>query len=302
MSLKIGFVGLGKMGKHMVLRLLKNKYEVVAFNRSPEPTKELVKEGAIGAFTLKEVVDKLKGEKQKVIWMMVPQIAVDGVLDELLPMLSKGDLIIDGGNSNYNLTVARSLRLKKLGIKFMDIGVSGGLVASKIGYCMMIGGDKQDFATIETAVKTMCVPDGYLHVGPNGSGHYVKMVHNAIEYGMMQAMGEGFELLDKGPYSDLDYKKISHLWNNGSIVRGFLMEMAESAFSKDAKLSKISGFIEDTGEGRWATEEALKFNVPFTVNSYALFARYISRQKDPISNKLIAALRDEFGGHGTKKK
>lgn len=298
--MKIGFVGLGKMGKFMVKRLIEKGHEAIAYNRSKPPIEEAMKFGAVGAYTLEELTKKFDG--QKIIWLMVPQANVDSVLDQLLPLMGKDDILIDGGNSNYRITLAHNERISKLGIHFMDIGVSGGLVASKLGYCMMIGGAKEDFAIIEPAVKAMCVPDGYLHVGPVGAGHFVKMTHNAVEYGMMQAIGEGFELLEKGPYKDLDFAKISHLWNHGSIVRGFLMEMIENAFMKDGRLSKMSGYIEDTGEGMWATQEAMQFKVPFTVNTYALFARYRSRGTDTMSDKIVAAIRDEFGGHGVKLK
>jgi len=298
--MKIGFIGLGKMGKNMVLRIAKAGKKVVAYNRHPEPVKEVMKAGAEGAFSLKEFVSKL--DSPKIVWVMVTSSAVDEIFEELVPLLSKGDIIVDGGNSNYHLTLARNEMLKKKGINFMDAGVSGGLVAAKLGYCIMAGGDKEVFKKVEPFIKAASVSEGYLHTGPVGSGHYVKMIHNAIEYGMMQAIGEGFELLEKGPYKDLDYHKISHLWNNGSIVRGLLMEMTESAFSKDSKLSKISGYIADNGEGKWAVQEAMDFNVPFAVNSFALFERYRSRENDTMSDKLVAAIRDEFGGHGVKSK
>jgi 6-phosphogluconate dehydrogenase len=297
--MRIGFVGLGKMGKGMTRFLLKNGHEVVAYNRSKAPIEELMKDGAIGAFTLQELTQKFEG--QKIIWLMVPNANVESVLNELLPLMSKGDILIDGGNSNYRKTVARHEQISKLGIHFMDIGVSGGLVASKIGYCMMIGGDKGDFAVIEPAIKAMCVEDGYLHAGPIGAGHFVKMTHNAIEYGMMQAIGEGFELLEKGPYKELDFPKIAHLWNHGSIIRGLLMEMIENALKKDPRLTNMTGYIADNGEGKWATQEALEFGVPFTVNTFALFERYRSRSHDTIADKVVAAIRDEFGGHGVKK-
>jgi 6-phosphogluconate dehydrogenase len=298
--MRIGFVGLGKMGKWMVRRLIKNGHEVVAYNRSKGPIEEVMADGAIGAYTLQELTQKFEG--RKIIWLMVPNANVESVLKELLPLMGKGDILIDGGNSNYHKTLARHEEISKLGIHFMDIGVSGGLVASKLGYCMMIGGDKQIFQELEPAIKSMCVEDGYLHVGPIGAGHFVKMTHNAIEYGMMQAIGEGFELLEKSPYKDLDFAKIAHLWNHGSIIRGFLMEMIENAFQKDGRLDKIRGFIDDNGEGKWAAEEALNFRVPFTVNTFALYERYRSRSDNTMSDKVVAAIRDEFGGHGVKTK
>lgn len=296
----IGFIGLGKMGKNMVLMLTRKGHKVVAYNRSPQSVEEVAKEGAVAAYTLRELCEKLP--TPRTIWMMVPSSNVDSVMNELLPLMSKGDLLIDGGNSNYRITLKRKELIESFGIRFMDAGVSGGLVAAKLGYCIMMGGNRLDFEKIEPIVKDMCVDEGYLFCGSHGSGHFVKMTHNAIEYGMMQAIGEGFELLEKGPYKELDFHKISHLWNHGSIIRGFLMEMTENAFSKDPRLDSISGHIEDTGEGMWAIQEAMEFKVPFAVNTQALFERYRSRNLNPLSNRVVAAQRDEFGGHGVKKR
>jgi 6-phosphogluconate dehydrogenase len=302
--MELGIIGLGKMGFNMAARLLKEGHSIIAYNRTQEKVKELEKLGAKGAKTPEKLIEALTGNNEKkVIWLMVPQNVVDEMIEKILPNLEEGDILIDGGNSNFNLSRARYEKLKKKGISFMDIGVSGGLVASKLGYCMMAGGDKDSYETIEPLLKSMCVENGYGYMGPAGSGHFVKMVHNAIEYGMMEAIGEGFALLEKGPYADLNMKSIANVWSNGSIIRGFLMDMTKNAFEHNGnKLEKVPGFINDTGEGMWAVEEAMKHKVPFTINSHALFARYRSRESEPTANKLVAAIRDEFGGHGVGKK
>jgi 6-phosphogluconate dehydrogenase len=315
--MKIGFIGLGRMGYGMVLRLIKDRktrHEVYVYNRSSEKTKEIARNGAKPTYSYSELVKKLGnprdsirsgriGKKErKIIWIMVSHKAVDEVLEALVPLLDKGDILIDGGNSNFNLSIKRAESLKKKGIILVDIGVSGGTAAAKIGYCMMIGGEQNAFKVLEPAIASMCLKGGYGYMGPSGSGHYVKMVHNAIEYGIMEAMGEGYDLLANGPYKSLDLLQISKVWNNGSIIRSFLMEMTINALTHHPKLKDVSSYIADSGEGRWAVEEALKHNIPFTVNSHALYSRYRSRKddkkNDTISNKLVAALRDEFGSHG----
>jgi len=300
--MKIGFIGLGRMGKNMVLRLLQKKHKVVAHNRSHEPIKEVANKGAIAAYNLDEFFSKL--EKPRIIWLMLPAGDVtEQHIEKIKPYLTPGDILIDGGNAKYLDSVRRYKMLAEKGVKFLDAGVSGGLIGAKIGYCLMIGGDKEAYQKVEPIFKSLATDDGYLYCGPSGSGHYVKMVHNAIEYGMMQAMGEGFELLMNSPYAkDVDLKKISHLWNHGSIVRSFLMEMAENAFSKDAKLEKISDYVEDTGEGKWSIQEALERGVPFSVITQSLYIRYRSRQKESFNAKVLAALRQEFGGHQVKEK
>lgn len=297
--MKIGFIGLGKMGKNMVLRLAK-KHKVVAYNRSTQPIKEVMKKGATGAFTIEELFKKLP--KQKIIWLMVPASVVEKMIEKILPYLSKNDIVIDGGNSNYHDTLKREKMFKKKQINFLDVGVSGGLVAAKTGYCIMVGGEQKIFNKLKPIFSDLTVKDGFVYTGPSGSGHYVKMVHNAIEYGIMQSIGEGFELLEQGHYKNLNLKDIASVWNNGSIIRSFLMELTENALKKDSRLKNVKGYIEDTGEGRWSIEEALKQNVPFNSIASSMFTRYRSRQKDPFSAKLIAALRNEFGGHKIRKK
>jgi 6-phosphogluconate dehydrogenase len=225
---------------------------------------------------------------------------VDQTIDQLLASLAKGDIIIDGGNSNYKDSIRRAEKLKNHGMHFIDAGTSGGIWGLQNGYCMMVGGAKEIVSRLEPIFLTLAPKDGYLHAGPSGAGHFVKMIHNGIEYGMMQAYGEGFELL-KASQFDLDLAKISHLWNQGSVVRSWLLELCESAFQKDPKLAAIKGYVEDSGEGRWTVIEAIERGVSATVLAHSLFARYASRQQDAFSNKVIAALRNEFGGHAVKK-
>jgi 6-phosphogluconate dehydrogenase len=233
--------------------------------------------------------------------MMVPSGApVDQTIEQLLPNLAKGDILIDGGNSNYKDSIRRAQLLQGQGLNFVDAGTSGGVWGLELGYCMMIGGEKGVVDALDPIFKTLAPPDGYLHVGPNGAGHFVKMIHNGIEYGMLQAYGEGFELLNASQF-DLDFAKIAHLWNQGSVVRSWLLELAESALQKDPKLAGIKGYVEDSGEGRWTVEEAIEKSVPASVLTLSLFARYASRQEDSFAAKVIAALRNEFGGHAVKK-
>ncbi len=298
--MKIGFIGLGKMGHPMVERLLAAKQSVVIYNKDIQKTKYLAKKGAIATHTYEEFSKKLG--TSKIIWLMVPQDAVEEVLEQLKQYIHQGDIIIDGGNSNYHNSKLQYNNLKKKEISFLDAGVSGGVIAAKVGYCIMIGGDEKSYQKIEPVLKAMCQQGGYDYVGPSGSGHFVKMVHNSIEYGMMQAMGEGYELMRKGPYKNLDILAISKLWNHGSIIRSFLMEMTVQAYENHPGLKDVPALISDTGEGHWAVIEAMQYNVPFTVNSHALFARYNSRDKNSQEIKLVAALRNEFGGHGFAKR
>ena len=295
--MQIGMVGLGRMGMNMALRLLRGRHKVVAYNRSPEKVKELVKKGAKGAYTLEELVASLKPPRS--VWIMLPAgMPVDDTITRMKGLLRKGDTIIDGGNSFYKDDVRREQILRPLGVHYMDAGVSGGVWGLKIGYCLMIGGEKKDFKRMEPVFKTLAPKEGYLYCGPAGAGHFVKMVHNGIEYGMMSAYGEGFEILNASPYSkDLDLAKVAHLWNQGSVVRSWLLELAESAFKKDRNLLNIKGHVEDSGEGRWTLQQAIDTGVPSPVISAALFQRFRSRKTDPLSDRLLAALRNEFGGH-----
>jgi 6-phosphogluconate dehydrogenase len=297
--MELGMIGLGRMGANMTERLVLGGHRVISFDRSPEAIQRVVDIGAVGAHSLADFVKQLS--LPRAIWLMVPSgDPVDQTIEQLLPNLSKGDVVIDGGNSNYKDSIRRAAKLKQQSMHFLDAGTSGGVWGLKNGYCMMVGGEKEIVERLAPIFTTLAPKDGYLHVGPSGAGHFVKMIHNGIEYGMLQAYGEGFELL-KASQFDLDLGKISHLWNQGSVVQSWLLELAESAFEKDPKLSSIKGYVEDSGEGRWTVEEAIERSVPVPVLMLSLFARFASRQEDSFSAKVIAALRNEFGGHAVKK-
>jgi 6-phosphogluconate dehydrogenase len=297
--MELGMIGLGRMGANMTERLVAGGHRVISYDRNAEAIQRVVDIGGVGAHSLADFVKQLTAPR--VIWMMVPSGApVDQTIEQLLPNLAKGDILIDGGNSNYKDSIRRAQLLQGQGLNFVDAGTSGGVWGLELGYCMMIGGEKGVVDALEPIFKTLAPPDGYLHVGPNGAGHFVKMIHNGIEYGMLQAYGEGFELLNASQF-DLDFAKIAHLWNQGSVVRSWLLELAESALQKDPKLAGIKGYVEDSGEGRWTVEEAIEKSVPASVLTLSLFARYASRQEDSFAAKVIAALRNEFGGHAVKK-
>jgi len=297
--MELGMIGLGRMGANMTERLVLGGHKVITYDRSAEAIQRVVDKGATGAHSLADFVNQLS--LPRAIWLMVPSgDPVDQTMDQLLPSLAKGDILIDGGNSNYKDSIRRAEKMKTHGMHFIDAGTSGGIWGLQNGYCMMVGGEKEIVGRLEPIFLTLAPKDGYLHAGPNGAGHFVKMIHNGIEYGMMQAYGEGFELL-KASQFDLDLAKISHLWNQGSVVRSWLLELCESAFQKDPKLDAIKGYVEDSGEGRWTVVEAIERGVSATVLAHSLFARYASRQQDAFSNKVIAALRNEFGGHAVKK-
>jgi 6-phosphogluconate dehydrogenase len=295
--MKLSMIGLGRMGMNMAKRLLKGGHQVVAYNRSPEKTNQLVEDGAIGAYSLYEVAENLS--TPRIVWVMLPAgQAVDDHIHQLKDLLSPGDIVIDGGNTYYKDDIRRAKLLDGKGIRFMDVGVSGGIWGLKIGYCLMIGGDKETFKQLEPIFKTLAPEEGYLYCGATGAGHFVKMVHNGIEYGMMQAYGEGFEILEASDYSEsFNYAEIAHLWNQGSVVRSWLLELAEEAFRKNAKLTDIKGYVEDSGEGRWTIQQALDSGVPANVITLSLLRRFRSRQEDPFTDRVIAALRREFGGH-----
>jgi 6-phosphogluconate dehydrogenase len=297
--MELGMIGLGRMGANMTERLVRGGHRVVSYDRSAEAIQRVVDIGGVGAHSLADFVKQLT--PPRVIWMMVPSGApVDQTIEQLLPNLFKGDILIDGGNSNYKDSIRRAEKLSAQGMHFVDAGTSGGIWGLENGYCMMVGGEKEIVEHLAPIFTTLAPANGYLHVGPNGAGHFVKMIHNGIEYGMLQAYGEGFELLRASQF-DLDLAKISHLWNQGSVVRSWLLELAENAFEKDPKLSLIKSYVEDSGEGRWTVEEAIEKSVPAPVLMLSLFARFASRQEDSFSAKFVAALRNEFGGHAVKK-
>ena len=299
--MKLGMIGLGRMGMNMARRLLKGGHKVVAYNRTPDRVKEIVKAGARGALSIEELVKKLT--PPRILWLMLPAgRPVDEHIDVLKGRLTQGDIIVDGGNSFYKDDIRHEQQLKSFGIHYLDVGVSGGIWGLKIGYCLMIGGNKKIYRYLEPIFKTLAPKEGYLYCGETGAGHFVKMVHNGIEYGMMAAYGEGFDILKASPYGkDLEFSKIAHLWNQGSVVRSWLLELAEDAFKKDSNLSSISGYVEDSGEGRWTVQQAIDTAVPAPVIASSLFQRFRSREKDTFSDKVLAALRQEFGGHRVLK-
>ncbi|HRY30322.1 MAG TPA: decarboxylating 6-phosphogluconate dehydrogenase [Elusimicrobiota bacterium] len=298
--MELGFIGLGRMGANMVERLLRGKHRVVAYNRTEQKTRDIMKKGAAGAFSLEELVAQLK--PPRAVWVMLPAgDALQKMLDALTPLLAPGDLIVDGGNSRYSDSVRRADDLRAKKIHFMDAGTSGGIWGLEIGYCLMVGGEKEDFRRLEPALATLAPPDGYLHCGPAGSGHFVKMVHNGIEYGMMQAYAEGFEIMKSAPFK-LEMRDVARLWNRGSVVRSWLLELLDRALSKDPELASLEGYVEDSGEGRWTLQQAVDAAVPAPVLAASLFARFASRRPESFAAKVLAALRNEFGGHAVKKK
>lgn len=298
--MKIGFVGLGKMGGSMVERLLSGGHAVVAYDRSEEAMAHAGAKGAEKAKSLNDLVAKLTG--RKVIWMMVPAgLPVDESMEDLIQTMNPGDILIDGGNSNWRDTQKRSQRVSGVGMHWIDCGTSGGVWGLKNGYCLMYGGDREACDYVEPVFHTLAPSQGARYVGPSGAGHFVKMVHNAIEYGMMQAYAEGFEIMENSPF-EIDLHEISQLWQQGSVVRSWLLELTERALGEDPGLSQVQGFVQDSGEGRWAVQAAIDFDTPAPVITMSLFARFQSRQKDSFAMKLLAALRNQFGGHAVKKR
>ena len=298
--MNLGFIGLGRMGLNMTTRLVRGGHAVAVYDRGTAAVDEAARRGARAATSLDQLVAALA--PPRVLWAMIPSGApVDETLEALLPGLAAGDLFVDGGNSNYHDSVRRHARAKERGVGFVDAGVSGGIWGLENGYCMMLGGEDAAIARLKPALDTLAPPDGWRHVGPPGSGHYAKMVHNGIEYGLMQAYGEGFEILQSGDYR-YDLAEIAGLWNRGSVVRSWLLELAGRAFEKDPNLEKIRGWVEDSGEGRWTVEEAIARGVPAPALALALFARFRSRQGDSFRDRVIASLRNEFGGHAVKEK
>lgn len=297
--MNIGIIGLGKMGFNLSLNLLRNDHKVFAYDLNKESVKNIEQKGAIGAYSIKELIDSMNG--RKVIWLMIPSgRAVDDTLDEVKKYLTPNDIIIDGGNSNYKDSLRRYDELKKKEINFMDCGTSGGTSGALNGACTMIGADDEPFNYCEQIFKDLSIENGYLHVGKPGSGHFTKMVHNGIEYGMMQSIAEGFEILSKSDF-DIDYEKVAKVWNNGSVIRGWLMELAQQAFSKDKDLTSIKGIMNSSGEGKWTVEAALELQVPAPVIALSLMMRYRSLQDDTFTGKVVAALRNGFGGHAVEK-
>jgi len=296
--MQLGFVGLGKMGLNMVTRLTRGGHAIVAFDRSADAVAKAEAAGAKGAASLDALVAALLPPRS--VWVMVPSgTPTESTVEALGGLLSRGDAIIDGGNTNFHDDVRRAETLAEKGIQYIDAGTSGGIWGLTEGYCLMVGGDEATCARLEPIFLTLAPPDGYLRVGASGAGHYVKMIHNGIEYGLMQAYAEGFDLMHASAYQ-LDLGKISALWNHGSVVRSWLLELAARALAQDGNLDKLKGFVEDSGEGRWTLVEGIERSVPLPVLTAALFTRFRSREDNPFSERMLAALRNQFGGHAVK--
>jgi 6-phosphogluconate dehydrogenase len=296
--MRIGFVGLGRMGANMVRRLVRDGHEVVAFNRTPEKTREIMTEGAEGAFSMDELVAKLPAPRA--VWVMVPAgDATEAMIAELIGLLAPGDTIVDGGNTNFHDDVRRHGMVAGRGLKYVDAGTSGGVWGLEVGYCLMVGGDRDAVEPLEPIFRSLAPADGYAHVGGPGAGHYVKMVHNGIEYGLMQAYAEGFEIMHASDY-DLDLAQVSGIWRYGSVVRSWLLDLLHDALSKNPDFDGIKDWVADSGEGRWTVQEAIDRDVPAPVITLSLQARFRSRQDESYGGKVLAALRNEFGGHAVK--
>jgi 6-phosphogluconate dehydrogenase len=295
----LAIVGLGRMGGNMARRLHRAGHRVVAFNRSPEKTREIVAEGLEGAFTPQELLDAL--QPPRVVWIMVPAgDATEATIAEFAALLSPGDTIVDGGNSDFHDTERRHALLKERGLRFVDAGISGGVWGLENGYGTMVGGDREDVEPLEPVFRALAPEKGYVHCGPAGSGHYVKMVHNGIEYGLMQAYAEGFEILHASRFP-LDLEAIASAWQHGTVIRSWLLELAGLAFAQHGEdLADIKGWVADSGEGRWTVKEAMDLDVPAPIITLSLLARFRSRQDESYSARVLAALRAQFGGHAVK--
>jgi 6-phosphogluconate dehydrogenase len=298
--MKIGLIGLGKMGYNLALNMKDKEIDVIAYDVSVNAVNQIHALGVDVATSYESLVMQLP--LPRIIWLMVPSgTIVQTVIDTLTPLLSKGDIIIDGGNSRYLDTKRRYNELQQKNIHLIDCGTSGGMAGARNGACLMVGGEEKIVKSIENLFVKIAVKDGYAYMGNPGSGHFVKMVHNGIEYGMMQAIGEGFDLLQASQY-ELDYQKVAQVWAHGSIIEGALMNYIKDAFSKDATLESIEGKIDDSGEGQWMIEEALQSKVALPVITHSLFARYKSKDFLKFSEKVVAAMRNEFGGHAVYPK
>ncbi|CAN5661858.1 decarboxylating 6-phosphogluconate dehydrogenase [soil metagenome] len=298
--MELGMVGLGRMGANMSRRLMKGGHEIAAFDVNAAAVNELAAEGANESSSLEDLAHKLTAPRA--VWVMVPAGDItERTIAELGNLLSPGDAIIDGGNSRYTDSVARAAQLQAKGIDFVDAGTSGGVWGLAEGFCLMIGARKEVFARLEPLFATLAPPDGYALVGSPGAGHFVKMVHNGIEYALMQAYGEGFEILESSDF-DLDLSSVAEVWRHGSVIRSWLLDLAAAALAKDPHLEGIEGYVEDSGEGRWTVQTALDNAVAAPTIALSLFTRFSSRQDDAFSNRLLAALRNEFGGHEVKRR
>ncbi|MDA0768921.1 MAG: decarboxylating 6-phosphogluconate dehydrogenase [Chloroflexi bacterium] len=301
-TMELGMVGLGRMGGNMAQRLINGGHKVVAFDPSEEARESIINAGGEAVVSLSELVSELASPRA--VWVMVPAGDItQSTIDQLADVLSPGDVVLDGGNANYKDSIRRAASLKERGLSFMDVGTSGGIWGLTEGYSMMIGGEAETFHRLEPIFQTLApaVDKGYGHVGPAGAGHFVKMVHNGVEYGLMQAYAEGFELMKAKEELDLDLAQISQIWRHGSVVRSWLLDLTAAALEEDAELQGIQAYVDDSGEGRWTVDESVELGVPIPVITLSLQARFRSRQEQPYGSKLLAAMRNQFGGHAVKK-
>ncbi|HZZ64095.1 MAG TPA: decarboxylating 6-phosphogluconate dehydrogenase [Candidatus Baltobacteraceae bacterium] len=298
--MQLGMVGLGRMGANMTTRLIQDGHSVVVYDRAPQAVAQSQSGGAIGSGSLQELVSKIT-QRPRVVWIMVPSgPPTDATIEELIGVLGQGDVIIDGGNTNWKDGLAAYERCKTKGVSLVDAGTSGGVWGLQEGYCLMVGGDDAAVKACEPIFLTLAPKGGYAHVGPAGAGHFSKMVHNGIEYGLLQAYGEGFEILRTSPFK-YDLEQLASIWRYGSVIRSWLLDLAVLAFHDDPDLKNIRGWVDDTGEGRWTVQAAIDQNVPAPVITMSLFSRFVSRQEESYSAKVIAALRNQFGGHAVKE-
>jgi 6-phosphogluconate dehydrogenase len=297
---QIAMIGLGRMGGNMVTRLIQGGHQVVAYDRSAAAVQAAVDHGAVGADSLQDLASKLSAPRA--VWVMVPSGGpTEGTINELAGLLAPGDTIIDGGNSNWHDSIRRAAELEAKGLRFVDAGTSGGVWGLQVGYCLMAGGSEEAIAHVAPALKTLAPEDGFKHCGPAGSGHFVKMVHNGIEYGMMQAYAEGFDIMKSSKvFPNLDLPGIADLWGHGSVVRSWLLDLATDALKKDPGLDSLEPYVEDSGEGRWTVLAAMDADVPAPIITLSLFERFRSRQANSFTDRMLAALRNEFGGHAVK--
>jgi len=293
--MQLGMIGLGKMGGNMATRLMRGGHQIVAYDRSPDAVKANVANGATGAESLKDLVQKLKAPRA--VWVMLPHgKPTDDTINELAALMSPGDIIIDGANSKFTDDVRRAAELAKKNIQYMDAGTSGGVWGLQNGYCLMVGGERKTFDHLEPIFKTLAPENGYAYMGLHGAGHFVKMIHNGVEYAMMQAYAEGFDIMKASDYK-LDVARIADLWMQGSVVRSWLLELSAAALKENPELKDIKPYVNDSGEGRWTVESAVNMAVPAPTITAALFARFASRQTDSYSMRYLNALRNQFGGH-----
>lgn len=297
--MELGFIGLGKMGMNMVTRLRRDQHRVAVYDRSNELIKQAESQGCVGSSSLPDLVGKLSAPR--VVWVMVPSGApTEETIQTVADLLQAGDIIVDGGNTRFHDDVRRAAELRKKGIHYVDAGTSGGIWGLKVGYCLMVGGEDAAVKRLEPVLKTLAPENGWAHVGAVGAGHYVKMVHNGIEYSMMQGYAEGFELMSKSEYK-FDLARVADLWMHGSVVRSWLLELAAGALKDDQKLEKLKGYVQDSGEGRWMIADAIQKDVPVPTLTTALFTRFRSRQEESFAEKMLAALRNAFGGHTVRR-